>query len=193
MILHLPASRIQKGICKSRTIFWASLMFKIGRGNRISFQRDRWCIDMLLKYLFPQWHTIAPNKHTLINDHWHRDGWRLPGVICRNAHERTSKRKIQVVLDQNNPPKNQDDTARWMWETDELFTVISVYRICNDCWCRMKNTGLIRRANFPPRVRVFLWLLAKNAYTYRTTSIGRAEQVLAYAHYAGRTPKLQHT
>lgn len=58
-----------KGISKGGDSFFNFVRFKINKGDRVSFWKDRWCNKECLKNLFPACYAIAGSKGGSVGEH----------------------------------------------------------------------------------------------------------------------------
>lgn len=128
---------------KLRPLFNWSTVWSIGRGEGISFWQDSWSGVAFITQL------NARPLHPYVSL---RDAVPAIQLIAPEYAEEVS----QVVFTQ------EEDSIRWKWETNGLYTAKSVYEV-------IKGGGMIRdsytyvwKAKVPPTVKIFGFLLLKN-------------------------------
>ncbi|KAJ9673913.1 hypothetical protein PVL29_023454 [Vitis rotundifolia] len=72
---------VWKEILKEANWCWDNMMFKVGKGTRISFWTDHWCGNAALSHNFPQLFAVAVHRKATVKDVWDsslgQGGWNL--------------------------------------------------------------------------------------------------------------------
>lgn len=57
-----------KGLQIVKWIFWFKVVFMVGKGDWVTFWKDRWCSSSLFRTLFPKVFTLAFDKECTVNN-----------------------------------------------------------------------------------------------------------------------------
>ncbi len=155
-------SPIWKGVLSTASAFHASTGFLLGDGKSTSFWHSRWKGDVLLRNSFPAAFEAIPLKHLSVKN-WLRRRGSLPnfGVSSDSAPLNRELVALRTITD-SVALRAEPDTITWRWSERGCFTVRSAYLFLmfdgvEDC--RIPH---LWRIKIPPKLKVFLWLAARN-------------------------------
>ena len=68
MVNRSHGKGLWKGILACREDFWKGVRFKVGRGNKVSFWKDKWCGEETLRDRFPQLYCMSVSREASVSD-----------------------------------------------------------------------------------------------------------------------------
>ncbi|RVW76777.1 hypothetical protein CK203_050502 [Vitis vinifera] len=72
---------VWKEILKESDRSWDNMVFNVGKGTRIRFWTDPWCVDVELSLRFPQLYAVAAHRNAIVGGMWDQNsgqgGWNL--------------------------------------------------------------------------------------------------------------------
>nr|CAD1834921.1 unnamed protein product [Ananas comosus var. bracteatus] len=159
-----PSSYWWKGVLTTKDIFKLGTNYFLGNGRSVDFWLDRWCGDTTLQASFPEVFTQLDRKPILVRDCFGSDEWNwdrilgdetsVPPSLCPILSE-LKERVTSFSIGQT------EDRIGWRWESNDIFSVQSAYRMLNDEGTRDVRGSLIWRFRIPLKIKVFCWLVLK--------------------------------
>jgi hypothetical protein len=111
--------------------------------------------------LGPLFHYKSAGK--TIEQAW--DGVNLKFTFHRTVDTRLWNHQQEIVQIASGLTLNEDeDSMIWKITSYDIFSVQSLYATINDCGVRQVYTLVVWKLSIPPRLHIFLWLLANNNF-----------------------------
>jgi hypothetical protein len=152
--------------------FWKGVMWaaksakvgyswKVGRGDKVLFWEDVWFGHCSLAIVFWDLYIIANEQHCTIASVW--DGVNLKISFRRTVSQELYNRWLELVnLIASASFSEEEDSPVWMFHPSGVYSVKSFYAIVNNGGIVPVHTPAVWKLVVPPRIHIFLWLLANN-------------------------------
>ena len=148
-------------------IFWAAkaakmgFRWKIGNGNKIRFWSDVWIGNCSLAILFRDLFIIVNEQDLTVAQVW--DGVDLKFAFRRCVSPALFDRWLELCqLVGSDSLSEEEIMPLWMLQSSGVYSVRSFYAIINNRGVVPVHTPAVWSLKVPPRLHVFLWLLANN-------------------------------
>ena len=135
--------------------------WKVGKGTKVLFWEDIWFGQCSLAVIFWDLYIIANEQHCTIDSVW--DGSNLKITFRRTVTPALFDRWLDLVnIVCSFSFSEEEDSPIWMYHPSGCYSVKSFYAIVNNGGVVPVHTPAIWQLNVPPRIHVFLWLVANN-------------------------------
>ncbi len=155
-------SPIWKGVLTTAAPFHASLAFHLGDGKTISFWHSRWAGDSLLRNRFPSLFAASPLKHLVVNSWLRRlassQNFGFPALSSEGSSELPAFRLFISSITQSPGPYS----VFWRWDRHGCFSTRSASYFLVFDGVDDNRVRHLWRIRIPPKVKLFLWLAARN-------------------------------
>lgn len=155
------ASPFWKGVAWAANAARIGYRWQVGDGRTIKFWEDIWFGHCCLATQFWDLYIIA-NEHNLpISDIW--DGAELKISFRRTFNEALMSRWYELEdIIHSIVFSSVPDRPIWMFHPTGIYSVKSFYAVINNGGVTPVHTPALWNIAVPPRIHIFLWLLANN-------------------------------
>ena len=157
-------------LLKIRQIYLRGRKIQTKNGKKSLFWEDNWLHDKPLCIEHPVLFEFCENKEIIVHE-----------VLSRRGHLTFSRWLTPLLFDEwltlvdsvfSFTFENQDDIILWRWNTKKSFTTKSVYNHLSSE--RTTNSyNHIWRAKLPYKIKIFTWLLEKDAILTKENLVKR--------------------
>ncbi len=143
--------------------FATSVSFSVGDGKSLAFWNARWAGDFALCNLFPNLHAAARLRHLSVSSSLRRYHIVLDSAFFLHLswQGHGELHRLRSLL-QTVPLSNLDDRPSWRWSGSGVFSTLSAYDFLTFDGVRDDKLSFLWNSKAPLRVKIFLWLAAKN-------------------------------
>lgn len=99
-----------KGLSDTKDVFWAVVKFSLGKGDRISFWRNKWQDYKQLSCSFPKIYEGTTDKEGSVKFFYRRGAYRVVTIRNGDYQIRDERRKIPRKLENSTPNPEGRDT-----------------------------------------------------------------------------------
>ncbi len=156
-------SPIWKDLLRLAPPFFTSVNFSLGDGRSTPFWTARWLGDSAPSYLFPNLSVAAKSKHLPVSTVLRRfsSGWDSaffhPLTLAGHFEVQQLRASLQFCMLSNSP-----DSLIWRWNSNGLFSTRNAYSFLVFSGVNDYNSSFLWSVKVPLRVKLFLWLAARN-------------------------------
>jgi hypothetical protein len=161
-------------------VMWAASAAKVGyrwivgNGRRVLFQEDTWLGHCSLSIVYWDLYTIVNEQQCTVADAW--DGDELMFTFRRTVSPALFHRCLELVdLIRTFQLTECEDKPLWLFHPSGEFSVKSFYGVVNDGGVTPVHTPVVWKLHIPPKIHIFLWLLANNKLLTRDNVCKRRE------------------
>ncbi len=156
-------SPIWKDMLRLVLPFFASVCFVLGNDEASPFWFARWCGEFALCNLFPNLFASARAKHLPVRGwlHYFSDNWDSAFTLPLSCVEHEELLLLRALVS-NRLLSGASDSLLWRWNTSDLFSTRNAYLFLACSGVRDCKIPFIWKAKVPLRVKVFMWLAARN-------------------------------
>ncbi|KAL6333218.1 hypothetical protein AAG906_028401 [Vitis piasezkii] len=126
---------VWKEILKESDWCWDNLVFLVGKGSKIKFWKDTWCIDTPLSHCFTHLFVLAAHRDATIEEMWDQNsgqgGWNLIFLRDFNDWELDMVGELLHIL-RGHRPSLEEDSVMWRRGRNGLFRVKEAYRLLDN-------------------------------------------------------------
>jgi hypothetical protein len=134
---------------------------QVGNGKKILFWEDTWIGNCSLSILFRDLYIIVNEQQSTLAQVW--DGTNLKMTFRRTVNQVLFDRWLELLaLMQTVSMTDSDDSPIWLFLSSGVYSVSSFYGIINNGGVIPVHTPAVWKLHIPPRIHVFLWLIANN-------------------------------
>ncbi|KAJ9709030.1 hypothetical protein PVL29_000829 [Vitis rotundifolia] len=151
---------VWKEILKEANWCWDYLMFKVGKGTRVSFWTDHWCGNTSLSLMFPQLFALLVQRNATVEDVWDsslgQGGWNLIFSRDFNDWELDLIGDLLILL-RGFRTSSEEDSVFWKEGNHGTFRVKDAFRLLdapNDTAFPVKCIWVDK---VPTKVAFFAW------------------------------------
>ncbi|KAJ9682385.1 hypothetical protein PVL29_018325 [Vitis rotundifolia] len=151
---------VWKEILKEANWCWENMMFKVGKGNRVSFWTDHWCGNTALSLMFPQLFALSVQRNATVKDVWDsslgQGGWNLIFSRDFNDWELDLIGDLLILL-RDFRTSSKEDSVFWKEGNHGTFRVKDAFRLLdapNDTAFPVKCIWVDK---VPTKVAFFAW------------------------------------
>ncbi|KAJ9689326.1 hypothetical protein PVL29_014820 [Vitis rotundifolia] len=151
---------VWKEILKEANWCWDYLMFKVGKGTRVSFWTDHWCGNTSLSLMFPQLFALSVQRNATVEDVWDsslgQGGWNL--IFSRDFNDwEVDLIGDLLILLRGFRTSSEEDSVFWKEGNHGTFRVKDAFRLLdapNDTAFPVKCIWVDK---VPTKVAFFAW------------------------------------
>jgi hypothetical protein len=133
----------------------------VGDGRKIRFWGDQWFSSCSLAIQYWEIYSLVHEQGKTIREAW--DGQDLRFSFRRTVDNRLMSQWLEVVqIASSLQYSEEEDTMIWKFNSSGKFSVQSLYTVINDKGVRQIFTPVVWKLKVPPKLHIFLWLLANN-------------------------------
>jgi len=155
------ASPFWKGVLWASKAAKLGVSWKVGNGKTIRFWKDHWFGNCSLAIQFWDLYVLAEQTNKCIADLW--DGRQLLISFRRRVSPRLMRMWLDLVAIAESISYSDDcDAIVWAFHGSSKFSVQAIYKTISFRGITPVFTPSIWTIIVPPRVHIFLWLLASN-------------------------------
>jgi hypothetical protein len=155
------ASPFWKGVLWAAKAAKMGYRWKIGNGKRVRFWEDLWFGSCSLAIQYWEIYSIINEQGCSVCDAW--DGSQLRFSFRRTVDDRLMQLWYELVQIANDIQfTNESDAIIWQFNSSGRYSVQSLYAVVNDRGMRQVFTPVMWKIGVPPRLHIFLWLLAND-------------------------------
>ncbi|KAJ9705958.1 hypothetical protein PVL29_003867 [Vitis rotundifolia] len=151
---------VWKEILKEANWCWDNLMFKVGKGTRVSFWTDHWCGDTALSLMFPQLFTLSVQRNATVKDVWDsslgQGGWNLIFSRDFNDWELDLIGDLLILL-RDFRTSSEEDSVFWKEGNHDTFRVKDAFRLLDAPNVTAFPIKCIWVDKVPTKVAFFAW------------------------------------
>jgi hypothetical protein len=137
--------------------------WRIENCRKVRFWEDLWFGTCSLAIQFLEIYSIINERDTTVREAW--DGLHLRFTFKRTADNRTLNLWHEVVqIASGIQYSEEEDAIIWQFASSGKYSVHTLYAVVNDRGIKQVYTPIMRKISVPPppRLHIFLWLLANN-------------------------------
>ena len=166
------ASPFWKGVLWASKAAKLGVSWKVGNGKTIRFWEDHWFGNCSLAIQFWDLYVLAEQTNKCIVDLW--DGRQLLISFRRKVSPRLMRMWLDLVAIAESISYSDDcDAIVWAFHGSSKFSVQAIYKTISFRGITPVFTPSIWTIIVPPRVHIFLWLLASNKILTRDNLVKR--------------------
>jgi hypothetical protein len=155
------ASPFWKGVLWAAKDAKIGYQWKVGDGKKIKFWEDHWFGTCSLAIQYLDVYVLVNEQNKTIAELW--DGETLIVTSRRCFHYELMVHWFEILhIAQSIHINNESDALIWMWEANGIYTVKSMYAVVNFRGIKTVDIHGVWKIKIPPKIHVFLWLLAHN-------------------------------
>jgi hypothetical protein len=157
----LQCSPFWKGVMWAASAAKIGYKWQVGNGRKILFWVDTWIGNCSLAILFWDLYSIVNEQQITVADAW--DGTDLKCSFRRTVSPALYNRWLELVSLISTIRLNADeDSPIWLFHSSGTYSVRSFYGIVNNRGVIPVHTPAVWKLHIPPRIHIFLWLLAND-------------------------------
>ena len=171
---EINTSPFWKGILWAYKAAHLGISWKVGDGKTIRFWEDTWMGNCCLATQFWELYVLADQKNVNLASVW--DGQTLMISFRRRVDDRLIRMWEELVsLVETVTFETDCDAIIWTFQGNGQFSVQSMYKTISFRGVKPVYTPAVWHLNVPPRIHIFLWLIANNKTLTRTNLAKRQE------------------
>ncbi|KAJ9692984.1 hypothetical protein PVL29_011901 [Vitis rotundifolia] len=151
---------VWKEILKEANWCWENLMFKVGKGTRVSFWTDHWCGNTALSLMFPQLFALSVQRNATVKDVWDsslgQGGWNLIFSRDFNDWELDLIGDLLILL-RGFRTSSEEDSVFWKEGNHGTFRVKDAFRLLDAPNVTAFPVKCIWVDKVPTKVAFFAW------------------------------------
>jgi hypothetical protein len=148
-------------------VLWAAkaakmdFRWQVGNGKNIIFWEDCWFGSCSLAIQYWSLYSIVNEQGKAICEVW--DGENLRFTFRRTVDQEMMDQWHELLgIASSISLGDEDDTIIWQYNSSGVYSVQSLYAIVNNRGVKQVYTLMMWKIKVPPRIHIFLWLLANN-------------------------------
>jgi hypothetical protein len=142
---------------------------RIENGRKVRFWEDLWFRTCSLTIQFWEIYSIINEPGTTVREAW--DGQHLRFTFKRTVDNRTLNLWHEVVqIASSIQYSKEEDVIIWQFASSGKYSVQTLYDVVKQVY-----TPIVWKISVPPRLHIFLWLLANNKVLTRDNFLKRRE------------------
>ncbi|KAJ9677832.1 hypothetical protein PVL29_022672 [Vitis rotundifolia] len=149
-----------KEIMKEADWCWNNMVFKVGKGTKISFWKDTWCGEVGLARRFPNLFNVAAQKNATVGELWDQSagqgGWNLRFIRRFNDWELTLVDELLQIL-RSQRISLEEDLAVWKGGKNGKCEVKDAYGLVTSHSTPMFPKKGVWVENVPSKLAFFAW------------------------------------
>ncbi len=187
-------SPIWKEMYKMAAPFFTSIHFVLGDGKTVNFWLARWNGDLTFRFLLPNLYATSLTKKISVFKWLHRfaaSPWAaFPQPLTLEEH--TELQQLSSLIS-TSELSTSPDLIRWRWSSNGTFSSRSAYFFLMESGAKDGKINFLWKTGAPLRVKLFLWLAARNRLLTADTLAKRGwpgPSICVFCHRSDET--LQH-
>lgn len=132
---------------KCRDAFKCGVSYRLGGGRNIRMWTDIWIDEIPLRTRFAEIFPRIENNQVTVSQCWSNGGWRwrFIGRGLATSVDRGRRQHFDLLrnLLSNHSPTDITDIIEWRWNSDQKFTVKSMYDFITDAGLRDPSSEII--------------------------------------------------
>ena len=169
---ELNASPFWKGVLWACKAAHMGVRWKVGDGRTIRFWEDTWVGTCCLATQFSDLYILAEQKNVSLASVW--DGRTLKISFRRRVEPRLIRLWEELVsLVELVNFETDCDSIIWTFQGNGQFAVHPMYKAVSFRGIQPVHTPVVWQLNVPPRIHIFLWLMANNKTLTRSNLVKR--------------------
>ncbi len=154
---------IWKDMLKLAAPFNTSISFTLGNGSSLSFWSARWFEDSTLMNQFLNLYAASTTKKASVATWIRRFAPSLYAAFTLPPTRAEHEELLRLApLTNSWRTSNHPDIIRWRWSTSGTFSSRNAYAFLADSGVNDGKINFVWASKVPLRVKLFLWLAAKN-------------------------------
>lgn len=150
-----------KGVMKAAHAVKFGYIWVVGKGDRVRFWEDTWFGGAPLGTQYSEIYSVLNEQNITVHEAW--DGTQIRCTFRRNftAEMLEQWRELEAIADSICFTEIEDAVV-WKYECNGIYSSSSLYRIVNNRGVLPVFLHVMWKIQVPPKIHIFLWLLAKN-------------------------------